>query len=86
MPGKKKYKKTLPLEVYQREYKKIGKQLTLLRKEAGYSSGLDFALDNELPPSQYARFESGSNMQLDSLIYVLSKHKMTLEQFFRRMQ
>lgn len=86
MAGKKTNKEAVSLDDYQKQYKKIGNQLRELRRKAGYTAALDFAYEHNLPPAQYARYEAGRNMKLNSLIKILSIHNLTLEQFFRQMK
>ena len=64
-------------------FKKVAEKLKNLRKEAGYSSYETFALDNDLDRKQYWRAENGSNLTLKSLISILNKHKISLEEFFK---
>lgn len=66
--------------------KRIGRKLTELRKQKGYTSHEDFAFDHEIPRVQYWRLENGeTNLTMRSLIRLLSIHKMTVEEFFVQM-
>jgi len=82
MAGKKTNRKALTLEDKQKVYKKIGKRLKKLREGKGYSAALIFAYENDLPPAQYARYETGSNMKIDSLLKVLNAMDISLQDFF----
>lgn len=62
---------------------KVAQKLKLLRINAGYTSYETFAVDNDLDRKQYWRIENGSNLTLKTLITVLNKHKVTLEDFFK---
>ncbi len=61
----------------------ISKRLQKLRKDAGYTSYENFALEKELPRVQYWRMEKGTNFQFKSLLQILDAHEMTLEEFFK---
>lgn len=61
----------------------ISKKLQKLRKDAGYTSYENFALEKELPRVQYWRMEKGTNFQFKSLLQILDAHEMTLEEFFK---
>jgi hypothetical protein len=66
----------------ERQIINIGKQLRLLRKEAGFRSYADFAWTNDINKTQYGRMEKGINCTINSLIIVLTIHDLTLQQFF----
>lgn len=69
--------------VEEKELKKIGEKLQILRAKAGYSSYEDFAIKNDLSRMQYWRIEKGkTNITLRSLIVILNIHGITLEEFF----
>lgn len=61
----------------------ISKKLQKLRKDAGYTSYENFALEKELPRVQYWRMEKGTNFQFKSLLQILDAHEITLEEFFK---
>ena len=61
---------------------KISQKIKHLRITAGYTSYEKFALDNDLDRKQYWRAENNSNLTLKSLITILNKHKISLEDFF----
>jgi len=70
-------------EAVQQLQEKIGKKLTQLRKDKGYTSHEDFAYDHEIPRGQYWRVEKGkTNLTLKSLVKLLAIHKTTVEEFF----
>ena len=70
-------------EAVQQLQEKIGKKLTQLRKDKGYTSHEDFAYDHEIPRGQYWRVEKGkTNLTLKSLVKLLTIHKMSVEEFF----
>ena len=61
----------------------IGKRLRTLRKEKGFTSHEDFALQNNLPRIQYWRLEKGkANFTVKTFLKVLRIHGITLKQFF----
>jgi transcriptional regulator with XRE-family HTH domain len=63
-------------------FKKLGKRITALRKEAGYTNQENFASDAGIARAQYMRYELGTNMELVSLLKITRLHKMSLEEFF----
>ena len=61
----------------------IGKKLGELRKEKGYATLKEFAIDYNLPLIQYWRIENGkTNFTLKTLMSVLSIHRVPLDRFF----
>src|SRR3990170_210227 len=63
--------------------KQIGAGLSELRKRKGYDTIRDFAKAYKLPEIQYWRIENGkTNLTLKSLTKLLTIHKLTLEDFF----
>jgi len=60
---------------------KIGAAFAMLRKKAGFTNMESFAYMNEIPRAQYARWEKGTNITVDSVFRVLHYHKITLAQF-----
>jgi transcriptional regulator with XRE-family HTH domain len=63
---------------------RIGVKLTELRKQSGYTSHEDFAIDHDIPRVQYWRIEKGkTNLTLKSLVKLLAIHKLTVEEFFQ---
>jgi len=60
----------------------IGKQLEILRKEAGYTSYETFAIDKGIPRMLYWRLEKGTNFTITSLLRVMDAHHLTLQEFF----
>jgi transcriptional regulator with XRE-family HTH domain len=67
--------------------KEIGLALKYQRKKLGYSSPDKFAYEKGIDRSQYGKYEAGTeDMRLSSLIKVLDKMGLTLEQFFKEMK
>lgn len=63
--------------------KRVGKKMSSLRKELGYKNSDDFAYDKGVNRSQYGKYEAGSqDMRLTSLIKMINKLGMTVEDFF----
>lgn len=63
--------------------KQIGTGLSELRKRKGYETIRDFAKAYKLPEIQYWRIENGkTNLTLKSLTRLLQIHRLTLEDFF----
>ena len=70
-------------EVLSNLLKRVGLKLAELRKQKGYTSHEDFALDHDIPRVQYWRIEKGqTNITMKSLIRLLTIHKLTVEEFF----
>jgi transcriptional regulator with XRE-family HTH domain len=67
--------------------KQIGAGLSELRKDKGYDTIRDFAKKHKLPEIQYWRIENGkTNLTLKSLTRLLRIHKLTLEDFFCKLE
>ena len=67
--------------------KQIGVGLSDLRKRKGYDTIRDFAKAHKLPEIQYWRIENGkTNLTLKSLTRLLRIHKLTLEDFFCKLE
>ena len=67
--------------------KQIGVGLSDLRKSKGYDTIRDFAKAYKLPEIQYWRIENGkTNLTLKSLTRLLRIHKLTLEDFFCKLE
>jgi transcriptional regulator with XRE-family HTH domain len=67
--------------------KSIGSKMVKIRKELGYSNGDDFAYDKGINRSQYGKYEAGSqDMRLSTLVGVVNKLGLTLEEFFSQNQ
>ncbi len=60
----------------------IGKRITQLRKEAGYSSQETFSYDADIPRALYGKYEKGANITMTSLYRIVKFHKITFEKFF----
>jgi hypothetical protein len=60
----------------------IARKIKLLRKQNGYTSYENFALDHGLDRKQYWRAETGSNLTIKSLVKILKIHKIDLKSFF----
>ena len=76
--------RTKSLEVKLRQ---IGDGLSELRKSKGYDTIRDFAKAYKLPEIQYWRIENGkTNLTLKSLTRLLHIHKLSLEDFFCKLE
>ncbi len=62
--------------------KRFGKRLKEFRKGLGYKNAFDFAYAKDLEPTQYAKWETGKNITLVSLMKILNAFEVTLENFF----
>ncbi len=64
----------------------MGKRLEALRKEKGYTSYENFAIEQGISRMLYWRMEKGSNFTMTSLLRVLDAHDVSLEEFFEGME
>lgn len=60
----------------------IAEKLERIRKEKGYTSYENFAIDKGISRMQYWRMEKGTNFTFESFLKILDAHKMTLDEFF----
>ena len=68
----------------EKQFAHIGRQLRVLRLEAGFSSYADFAWMHKFNKTQYGRMENGNNFTLKSLQRVLDVHQLSFYDFFER--
>jgi len=61
---------------------KIGKEIRRLRKQNGYSSYENFALDYDLDRKYYWNIEKGRNITILYLKKILDIHKINFSEFF----
>lgn len=62
---------------------KIAEKLERIRKEKGYTSYENFAIDKGISRMQYWRMEKGTNFTFESFLKILDAHGMSLNEFFR---
>ena len=67
------------------EIKKISLAIKNLRKDKGFTSYENFAVEFGLDRKQYWRIEEGANITLKTLITILDCHGMTLKDFFKKL-
>ena len=60
----------------------IAKKLEQLRKEKGYTSYENFAIEFGISRMQYWRMEKGSNFTFESFLKILDAHQISLAEFF----
>ena len=60
----------------------IAKKLEQLRKDKGFTSYENFAIEFGISRMQYWRMEKGSNFTFESFIKILDAHQMSLSDFF----
>ncbi|MBL7935985.1 MAG: helix-turn-helix transcriptional regulator [Bacteroidia bacterium] len=63
--------------------KKIGNRLKYYRKKAGYTNYEYFAYEHGFSRPQYGKYEAGANIQLNTLMRILSALNVSLEDFFK---
>ncbi|MFD2565888.1 helix-turn-helix domain-containing protein [Pseudotenacibaculum haliotis] len=61
----------------------IAKELERIRKERGYTSYENFAIEHGISRMQYWRMEKGTNFQFESLLKILDAHQISLSEFFK---
>ncbi len=72
-------KKPLDSKVY---LKKLGNRIKELRIKNGYTNYEYFAYENEIGRAQYGKYETGGNIQFDTLIKIINAFGMTVSEFF----
>ena len=63
--------------------KKLGERLKHYRKEAGYTNYEHFAYEHGFNRPQYGKYESGGNIQFNTLIKILKALNVSFEEFFK---
>jgi transcriptional regulator with XRE-family HTH domain len=58
------------------------KKLEKIRKEKGFTSYENFAIEYGISRMQYWRMEKGTNFTFESLLKILDAHQMSLAEFF----
>jgi transcriptional regulator with XRE-family HTH domain len=74
---KKKYDKETTFHL-----KQLGKRLQQLRIKKGYTNYEIFAYDHDIGRAQYGSYESGRNIQFDTLLKLIKLHKISIKDFF----
>ncbi len=62
--------------------KKLGKRLKELRIKRGYTNYEYFAFENNIGRAQYGKYETGGNIQFDTLVKILKALDISLKDFF----
>jgi len=62
--------------------KQVAKKLEKIRKDKGYTSYENFAIEHGISRMQYWRMEKGTNFTFESLLKILKAHEMSLSEFF----
>ena len=76
-------KKTSKKRVLDPRTKQVAKKLERIRKEKGYTSYENFAIEHGISRMQYWRMEKGTNFTFESLLKILDAHQMSLSEFFK---
>lgn len=61
---------------------KLGKRLKELRIKKGYTNYEYFAYENEIGRAQYGKYETGGNIQFDTLIRIIKALDISVKDFF----
>ena len=64
----------------------IGKKLQATRREKGYKNYETFAFENEIPRTQYGRYERGQDLKVSSLLKVLHALDIPFSEFFEAIE
>jgi transcriptional regulator with XRE-family HTH domain len=70
------------MNIHKSRHRKIGSKLKRLRKEAGFTSYENFAMEYELSRMYYWQVENGRNISLEYLFNLLNIFKVDLPEFF----
>lgn len=70
------------MNIHKARFKKIGLKIRELRKNAGYSSYENFAMDYDLSRMYYWQVENGRNISLEYLFNLLNIFKVNVNDFF----
>ena len=65
-----------------KDLKQLAKRIKDLRIKKGYTNYEYFAYDNNIPRSQFGRYESGEDLRYTSLLKVIRAFDMSLTEFF----
>ncbi len=68
---------------YSQTYALIGEKLRELRIAKGFTSYEDFAMEYNLGRRNYWEIEKGKNIQMKTLINLLTIHDMSFYEFFK---
>ncbi len=75
-------KKTLKKQEPDIYLKQLGNRLKALRIKKGYTNYEYFAFENNIGRAQYGKYETGGNIQFDTLVKLIQLHGLTLKEFF----
>lgn len=62
--------------------KKLGKRIKDLRIKKGYTNYEYFAFEHNIGRAQYGKYETGGNIQFNTLVKILKALDITLKDFF----
>lgn len=62
--------------------KRLGKRLKDLRIKKGYTNYEYFAYENNIGRAQYGKYETGGNIQFNTLVKILKALDISLKEFF----
>lgn len=81
-------KKKVAIKPSKKEWKendyliKLGKRIKELRIKKGYTNYEYFAFENEIGRAQYGKYETGGNIQFDTLIRIIKALDISVKDFF----
>lgn len=62
--------------------RQLGARLKQLRIKKGYTNYEYFAFENNIGRAQYGKYETGGNIQFDTLVKIIKLHGISLKEFF----
>lgn len=80
---KKAPKKTKVKKLPSKELTKLGNRIRELRIKKGYTNYEYFAFENNIPRSQYGRYEKGEDLRYSSLRRIVKALGVTMQEFFK---
>lgn len=69
-------------EATQEYLKKLGRRIKELRIKKGYSNYEYFAYEHGIGRAQYGKYETGGNIQFDTLLKIINALNISLKDFF----
>ncbi len=65
-----------------KDLSKLGNRIRSLRIKKGYTNYEYFAFENDIPRSQFGRYEKGEDLRFSSLLKVIKAFDMSIKEFF----
>lgn len=79
----KKKASTKKIDIENEEYlKKLGKRIKELRINRGYTNYEYFAFEHNIGRAQYGKYETGGNIQFNTLVKIIKALNISVKDFF----